>query len=146
MHASKKVKEFSIGVIPLKKGKGQWSVLLVQHRKGHWAFPKGHPEPLETFKETAERELKEETGLKIRSWLPLLPLEECYSYRKGEELIEKKVVYFLAEVGGSLQLQGSEVSAARWLEAAEAEKLATFSQTQKLCLEVKKIILHSGVL
>jgi len=42
-------------------------VLLVYGRKSQkWGFPKGHMEYGETEKETALRELKEETGITLR--------------------------------------------------------------------------------
>jgi 8-oxo-dGTP pyrophosphatase MutT (NUDIX family) len=42
------------------------SVLLVQNLKsGNWGFPKGHREPIDkTWRDTAVREVEEETGLK----------------------------------------------------------------------------------
>ena len=39
---------------------------MIKHKNGgHWAFPKGHVEKKETEPETALREIKEETGLKV---------------------------------------------------------------------------------
>jgi len=44
-----------------------WNVLLIRHNKGrHVSFPKGHVEPGETESQTAEREILEETGLRVR--------------------------------------------------------------------------------
>ena len=44
------------GIIPLRKHKGHWQVLLVLHIKGnYWGFPKGHHDPGETPKETADQ-------------------------------------------------------------------------------------------
>ena len=44
-----------------------WNVLLIRHNKGrHVSFPKGHVEPGETESQTAEREIFEETGLRLR--------------------------------------------------------------------------------
>ena len=41
-------------------------VLLVKHNKGHWDFPKGHVEEGETEKQTALREVKEETNIDVQ--------------------------------------------------------------------------------
>ena len=54
-------KEKSCGCIIIEKDK----VLLIQHIKGHWGFPKGHVEVGETERETAIREAKEETNLDV---------------------------------------------------------------------------------
>ena len=41
--------------------------LLVKNKNGHhWSFPKGHIEIGETIKDTALREIEEETGLKVK--------------------------------------------------------------------------------
>ena len=40
-------------------------VLIVKHNAGHWDFPKGHMEAGETEKQTALREVKEETKIDI---------------------------------------------------------------------------------
>ena len=43
-----------------------WNVLLIRHNKGrHVSFPKGHIEPGETESMTAEREIFEETGIRL---------------------------------------------------------------------------------
>jgi 8-oxo-dGTP diphosphatase len=56
-----------IGVFVFKDGK-----FLIQRRKGShgtgtWSIPGGHLEFNESFEETAEREVYEETGLKIKN-------------------------------------------------------------------------------
>lgn len=56
-----------VGVIIVKDGK----VLLLQrknaHGEGTWSFPGGHLEFNESWKECAEREVLEETGIKINN-------------------------------------------------------------------------------
>lgn len=41
----------------------QLEILLIQDAKNRWTIPKGHVEPGEEPKETAIREIQEETGL-----------------------------------------------------------------------------------
>lgn len=127
-----KKKETSFGIIPLKKNP-DWEILLVKHQKGHWAFPKGHAEEGEEAKKTAERELKEETGLEVVQYLLPEPLTERYFFQQGGQGIEKTVYYFIALVKGVLKPQLEEIAEMRWLTFSQAERLATFKETQTLC-------------
>lgn len=129
-------KEFSYGIIPLKYLDEQWEVFLVQHQAGHWSFPKGHPEPDETPQETAERELKEETGLIVKKYLTPEIYVEDYSFINNGQLIEKRVSYFIASVEGHEKLQLHEIQAGRWVKLENADKLITFKEGQRVCRRV----------
>ena len=120
-------KEISFGIIPIKEGK----TLLVKHRKGHWAFPKGHAEEGEKPEESACRELFEETGLKVTALLGP-SFEESYCYAD----VDKRVTYFLAEVSGEINIQPEEIEEVRWLTLGEAHALATFPECRRLINEL----------
>lgn len=132
----------AFGIIPLRQKNRQWETLLVKHRKGHWAFPKGHPEPGEMPQETALRELKEETGLTVKQLLPKEPLKEFYIFRQGEKLVEKTVTYYLAEVEGEIILQDEELEASRWLSFEQAAKQATFPESKKLAEKARYLVVN----
>ena len=119
----------AFGIIPLREGK----TLLVKHQKGHWAFPKGHPNPGEIPKETAKRELQEETGLFVVRFLGK-KFHEHYSFGTTD----KSVTYFLAEVAGELVLQKEEIADGRWMSFEEAASLATFDACKQICKELIK--------
>jgi len=133
--------EHSFGVVPLKQEEGIWKVLLILHQKGnHWSFPKGHGEEGESPHAVAERELKEETGLEISSWIQKEPLLEEYTfYRKGYRVV-KTVSYFPALIHGELQLQEEEIRAARWLTFPEALNLLTFKEAKEVCQRVFEMV------
>lgn len=133
-------KENSYGIIPLRFCQGQWEVLLIQHWAGHWAFPKGHAEHQESHQETAERELLEETGLKVVRYISNTPLLENYVFTFQEELIQKTVYYFPAQVEGMMTLQQKEIQNSLWLPLAEAEEQITFREGKKICEEVRKLL------
>lgn len=70
-HYMTEITKVGVGVAILRHFSDGTKVLLGKrkssHGEGQWAFPGGHLEHLESFKETALREIKEETGnLKVR--------------------------------------------------------------------------------
>ncbi len=123
----------SYGIIPLRSEKGSYEIFLVQHQAGHWAFPKGHPEEGEEPLETARRELLEETGLRIHSFLDIPPFKESYQfYFKGEK-IDKTVSYFAALVEGDISLQEEEIANGAWFVLQEACEKVSFDQARNMC-------------
>lgn len=54
-----------VGVVIKKNNKVLIGKRTGSHGSGNWAFPGGHIEFGETFKQTAEREVLEETGMEI---------------------------------------------------------------------------------
>jgi len=134
--------ENSFGIIPLRrKGKG-WEVLLIQHRSGgHWAFPKGHAEVGESSQESAERELTEETGLRVIRYLSDTPFVETYHFMRRGIPTNKIVTYFLAEVdGGEVVLQREELHASKWLPVDTAEDFVTYPQAKALCRKIRDAV------
>ena len=81
-----KVKEKSCGCIIIENKK----VLLVQQKKGRWGFPKGHVENNETEKETALREVKEETNNKIKKNKKINPKKSKIKTKKKYLFQQKK--------------------------------------------------------
>ena len=126
-------KECSYGIIPLKYEHNRWMVLLIQHHSGHWSFPKGHPEEGELPLQSAERELREETGLSIKQLLSPDPMTEKYSFIFKGERIEKMVHYFPALVEGSVILQTCEIKSSHWIRLSEAHLHITFQEGKRIC-------------
>ncbi len=139
--------EVSYGVIPIAyENPGKIYVCMVQHKAGkHWAFPKGHMEPNELPLETAARELQEETGLQVYSWLPCDPIEESYTLLRNGENKRKRVVYFYGYVGQGnalpkISLCPKEVESGRFFLLAEIEDRATFPEMKRLAKKVSQDI------
>lgn len=67
------VREPTAGGVVFRRDKDDnIEILLIQDAKDRWTIPKGHIEEGETAKETAKREVGEESGLKetdVLSWL-----------------------------------------------------------------------------
>jgi 8-oxo-dGTP diphosphatase len=94
--------------------------LLILRKRGRdeWVFPKGRVQRGETLRQAAEREIREETGLAVRTHEPLGATE--FTYGAGDFLARKHVEWFLAEpAGGELHLESLFAEAA-FLDAANA--------------------------
>ena len=130
--------EFSFGIIPLRFFQGSWQVFLVQLKSGnHWGFPKGHSQQGETPKETAFRELSEETSLFVKRMLSEISFIENYTLLRRGQQIEKRVKYFPAEVEGIFSLQGEEILDGRWLDIEEALDKITFPSSKDVCSQLQ---------
>ena len=125
------LKEKSCGCIIIDNNK----VLLIKQTRGHWGFPKGHVEDNETERETAIREVKEETNLDVEIDGKNAYKEE-YVTDKGKL---KEVVYFIARrIGGEVKPQEIEVSKIEWVDFEEAKKRITYDNTRELFEKILK--------
>ena len=92
-----------------------------------WALPKGTPNPGESLAETAEREVREETGLGVRIVASLGTIEYGFA-RPAEGVRYEKVVhhYLMAPDGtGSTADHDHEYDRVAWFPAEEAARLMT---------------------
>ena len=129
------------GVIWRRNQRGKIEVLLIQDAKGRWTIPKGHIEPGETARQTAEREIQEETGLKemaIQGWLGKIN----FRYRRQQSLVLMTTEIFLVEAKGDTNdLHPEEwMKGIEWFSAPEAIDKIEYQDIAKLILiGLKKI-------
>ena len=129
--------EQSFGLVPIAPQAGDNLFLLIQHRAGHWGFPKGHAEAGETPLQAACREFEEETGIRDYQVHDSPPFVEVYRLVKPKQTVEKTVTYFVAWVQ-SMQVipQEAEIRAYRWLPYEAALAQITFEQSRQLLTQV----------
>lgn len=111
-------------------------ILLVKNHNGKcWTFPKGHIEANESEKQTALREIKEETGLTVT----IEPNFRQTSLYRPFGKIKKYVVFFLARANESVvSMQQSEIDYYLWVSIDEAMKLCSHENDTKILSEVRK--------
>lgn len=110
-------------------------ILLMQDAKNRWTIPKGHVEPNEEPKLTAEREIREETGLqkmKVYSWLGKVN----FRYRRGHTLVLMTMHIYLVEGLGDTDKLHPEgwLNDIKWLPAGEAVDKIAYDDIGKLIL------------
>jgi 8-oxo-dGTP pyrophosphatase MutT (NUDIX family) len=91
------IEETSAGIVIFRKENSKNLFLLLRYPSGHWDFVKGKMEKDESTHETAIRETKEETGIEDVSFLENFEEWIDYNFQYQGELVQKKVVFFLAE-------------------------------------------------
>lgn len=135
------LKHNSFGIVPLTYRENYWEVFLVQHLNGgHWGFPKGHSEKGESPKQTAERELKEETGMEVIRYLDHPYLVEKYQFMWEGHLVDKMVRFYPAEVTTKYTLQSEELIQGKWMPLKDLLSHVTFEEEEKLYLSLIKML------
>jgi 8-oxo-dGTP pyrophosphatase MutT (NUDIX family) len=125
-------REFSAGGVLVRKLKGDWMLAAIRPAgkdPGVWALPKGNIGRGENPRETARREVQEETGATGRFVEKLGDVRYVYTW-DGERIF-KVVSFFLLRYSsgrlGELPPETAhEVAEVRWLPLAEAPKLLAY--------------------
>jgi ADP-ribose pyrophosphatase YjhB (NUDIX family) len=119
----------------------QVEILLIQDAKNRWTIPKGHIEEGETAKQTAEREIREETGLqemKVLNWLGKIN----FRYRRQQSLVLMTTEIFLVQgLGKTDELKPEDwMNGIKWFPANEALDKIEYEDIGKIILLAMKKI------
>lgn len=136
------VREPTAGGIVFRRSKDDGvEILLIQDAKDRWTIPKGHIEEGESAKQTAEREVQEETGLQkmqMYSWLGKIH----FRYRRQSSLILMTTqIYLIQARGNTDRLQKEDwMNGIGWFPATEALDMIEYEDIGKIILiALKKI-------
>lgn len=128
------IKEKSYGAVIINEKK---EFLLIRHKNGeHWDFPKGHKEEGESDRETAVREVLEETGLTVRL-IDGFKEKARYSPKPG---VDKTVTYYLGFSTGKVIIQEEEIMEFLYLPFDEALVRITFNESKEVIRAAKQFI------
>lgn len=121
-------------------------ILLIQDAKNRWTIPKGHIEEGETAKQTAEREIREETGLQemnVMNWLGKIN----FRYRRATSLVLMTTEIFLVQAKGDTnKLQPEDwMNGIKWFSSKEALDKIEYEDIGKIILLGLKKIRHAGL-
>jgi 8-oxo-dGTP diphosphatase len=128
---------FAAGAVCWREvGKDLMVAIIHRGRYQDWSFPKGKVDSGETLAEAAVREIKEETGLKVKLGVPLSTVS--YPIDKGKT---KVVHYWAAKVSDKALADSKfkpdeEVSEVIWVKADQAFAKLSYKHDRELLQEL----------
>jgi NTP pyrophosphohydrolases including oxidative damage repair enzymes len=129
--------EKSCGAVMYTQKDEERMYILIKNISGHIGFPKGHIEYGEDEKQTALREIYEETGIHARL---IDGFRESYNYLINN-FIRKRAVYFLAPFEEkNVKMDIREISEYKLVNLDSALKLLNFQHDREVLLRADKFI------
>ena len=137
------IKETSAGIVLYRKENTKNLFLLLHYPSGHWDFVKGKMEKNETTHETAIRETKEETGITDIVFVENFEEWIQYNFKYQGELVQKKVVFFLAETKTKEVKISHEHSGYTWLDYNSSMEKTTFDNAKTVLTKAQKLLANT---
>jgi len=127
------------GLVFKKLNKTIFFVICYKKNTDKWYLPKGTQELGEAIKDTAIREVSEETGLKVSIIQYLSDIE--YSFLEEKRLINKKVSYYIMNPkGGSFDEHDNEFDNVIWATKNQCLNLLKYENEKKLVAATCEIV------
>ena len=134
------IKETSAGIVLYRKENTKNLFLLLHYPSGHWDFVKGKMESGETTQQTAIRETKEETGITDITFVENFEEWIEYNFKYQGELVQKKVVFFLAETKTKNVKISHEHSGYTWMNYNTSMEKTTFDNAKTVLTKAQRLL------
>jgi len=134
------IEETSAGVVIFRRENSKILFLLLNYPSGHWDFVKGKMEEGETTHQTAIRETREETGITDIVFLDDFEEWIKYNFQYHGELVNKKVVFFLAETKTEQVIISHEHLDYIWVDYETAMEKTTFDNAKSILTKSKELL------
>ena len=134
------IEETSAGIVLFRKEGSKKLFLLLHYPSGHWDFVKGKMEKGESTHETAIREAQEETGITDITFVENFEEWIEYNFKYQGELVQKKVVFFLAETKTKEIKISHEHSGYTWMDYNSSMEKTTFDNAKTVLTKAEKLL------
>ena len=137
--------ERSAGGVVVRLVAGGWHALLIRDPGGNWSLPKGHIEEGETLRDTAAREVEEETGIRPDAVGPRLDTVD-WLFRRRSGLVHKYCTFFLmrSRSGRPTPQRSEGISACEWFPLPDAADRIPYQDTSRVVRRVLTEIPATG--
>ena len=134
------IEETSAGIVLFRKEGSKKLFLLLHYPSGHWDFVKGKMEQGESTHQTAIREAQEETGITDITFVENFEEWIEYNFKYQGELVQKKVVFFLAETKTKEIKISHEHSGYTWMDYNSSMDKTTFDNAKKVLTKAQNLL------
>ena len=134
------IEETSAGIVLFRKEGSKKLFLLLHYPSGHWDFVKGKMEQGESTHQTAIREAQEETGITDITFVENFEEWIEYNFKYQGELVQKKVVFFLAETKSKQVNISHEHNGYIWMDYNSSMEKTTFDNAKTVLTKAQKLL------
>jgi 8-oxo-dGTP pyrophosphatase MutT (NUDIX family) len=134
------IEETSAGIVLFRKEGSKKLFLLLHYPSGHWDFVKGKMEQGESTHQTAIREAQEETGITDITFVENFEEWIKYNFKYQGELVQKKVVFFLAETKTKEIKISHEHSGYTWMDYNSSMDKTTFDNAKTVLTKAQNLL------
>jgi 8-oxo-dGTP diphosphatase len=131
--------QVAVGAIVIKDKK----ILLVKRTndpgKGCWSIPGGSVELGETLQESAEREIREETGLIVTAKDPIQTFDLIERDEKGHIRFHYVIIDLIADFVSGEPHPGDDATDAGWFNAEQLKVIQLSKNTKELLRKIQFI-------
>ena len=133
-----------VGVVVLKED----LVLLIRRGKppkaGEWSLPGGSQHVGETVRETASREVREETGVEIRDLIFLEVIDAIIPDREGRVQCHYTLIDFVAQWESGEPNADDDAEHAVWVPLSSLPEIELWEKTREIIEKASRLREQSG--
>ena len=106
-----------------------------------WRLPKGTPEAGESLEQTAQREVQEETGVRVQVLAPITSIRYCFiGHTDGVHYDKTVYFYLMAPRGGSTADHDAEFDVVEWRRYDDALELLEYDNERQVLEQARNLI------